>query len=94
MGWMAPLRHLGCGGLEVLDLRLDPNVAREITARFTERNANVLKRRGLPVTPGTLTWRISLVPREQLLSFQRWRKLTLPRPWRVPMQADGPSERS
>ena len=39
---------------EVLDLRLDPNVAREITARFTERNANVLKRRGLPVTPGTL----------------------------------------
>ena len=39
---------------EVLDLRRDPNVAREITARFTERNANVLKRRGLPVTPGTL----------------------------------------
>lgn len=39
---------------EVLDLRREPNVAREITARFTERNANVLKRRGLPVTPGTL----------------------------------------
>jgi hypothetical protein len=39
---------------EVLDLRRDPGVAREITARFTERNANVLKRRGLPVTPGTL----------------------------------------
>jgi len=39
---------------EVLDLRRDPSVAREITARFTERNANVLKRRGLPVTPGTL----------------------------------------
>ena len=29
-------------------------MAREITARFTERNANLLKRRGLPVTPGTL----------------------------------------
>jgi len=39
---------------EVLDLRRDRSVAREITARFTERNANVLKRRGLPVTPGTL----------------------------------------
>jgi hypothetical protein len=39
---------------EVLDLRREPNVAREITARFTERNANVLKRRGLPITPGTL----------------------------------------
>ena len=39
---------------EVLDLRRDPAIAREITTRFTERNANVLKRRGLPVTPGTL----------------------------------------
>ena len=39
---------------EVLDLRQDPSIAREITARFTERNAHVLKRRGLPVTPGTL----------------------------------------
>ena len=29
-------------------------MARVITARFTERHANVLKRRGLPVTPGTL----------------------------------------
>ena len=39
---------------EVLDLRRDRSVAREITAQFTERHANVLKRRGLPVTPGTL----------------------------------------
>ena len=39
---------------EVLDLRLDPSIAREMTARFTERNANILKRHGLPVTPGTL----------------------------------------
>src|SRR5262245_53426910 len=39
---------------EVLELRRDAKIAREITARFTERNAEVLKRRGLPVTPGTL----------------------------------------
>jgi hypothetical protein len=39
---------------EVLELRRDASVAREITSRFTERNANVLRKRGLPVTPGTL----------------------------------------
>jgi hypothetical protein len=39
---------------EILELRRDPKVASEITARFTERNAATLRRRGLPVTPGTL----------------------------------------
>jgi hypothetical protein len=39
---------------EILELRRDASVAREITSRFTERNANVLRKRGLPVTPGTL----------------------------------------
>jgi hypothetical protein len=39
---------------EILELRRDPSVAREITSRFTERNANILRKRGLPVTPGTL----------------------------------------
>jgi hypothetical protein len=39
---------------EILELRRDPKVAREITARFTERNARMLRKRGLPVTPGTL----------------------------------------
>jgi hypothetical protein len=39
---------------EILALRRDPSVAREITVRFTERNARVLRKRGLPVTPGTL----------------------------------------
>jgi hypothetical protein len=39
---------------ETLELRRDPIVAREITSRFTERNANILRKRGLPVTPGTL----------------------------------------
>jgi hypothetical protein len=39
---------------EILELRRDPSIAREITARFTERNAELLTKRGLPVTPGTL----------------------------------------
>jgi hypothetical protein len=39
---------------EILELRRDAKVAREITARFTERNAGMLRRRGLQVTPGTL----------------------------------------
>jgi hypothetical protein len=39
---------------EVLELRRDAEIAREITARFTERNAEMLRKRGLPVTPGTL----------------------------------------
>ena len=39
---------------EILELRRDPKIAREITARFTERNAGMLRKRGLPVTPGTL----------------------------------------
>ena len=39
---------------ELLELRRDAKVAREITARFTERNAGMLRKRGLPVTPGTL----------------------------------------
>lgn len=39
---------------EILELRRDAKVAREITARFTERNAGMLRKRDLPVTPGTL----------------------------------------
>jgi hypothetical protein len=39
---------------EILELRRDAKIGRELTARFSERNAEVLKRRGLPVTPGTL----------------------------------------
>ena len=39
---------------EILELRRDAEVAREITARFTGRNAEMLRKRGLPVTPGTL----------------------------------------
>ena len=39
---------------DMLELRRDASVARELTTRFTERNAHVLWKRGLPVTPGTL----------------------------------------
>ena len=39
---------------ELLALRTKPGLAREIAKRFAERNAALLKRRGLPVTAGTL----------------------------------------
>jgi hypothetical protein len=39
---------------EILELRKDSKIAREITTRYAERNARVLERRGIPVTPGTL----------------------------------------
>ena len=42
------------GDNEILQLRQDPTLAREIITRFTEHNALVLRRRGLPVTAATL----------------------------------------
>jgi hypothetical protein len=39
---------------EILELRRDPKLAREVTMRFAERNSAMLKQRGLPVTPGTV----------------------------------------
>jgi hypothetical protein len=44
----------GRSAAEILELRRDATIAREITSRFAERNAHVLRKRGLPVTPGTL----------------------------------------
>jgi hypothetical protein len=44
----------GRSDAEILELRRDANLSREITARFAERNAAILKRRGLPVTAGTV----------------------------------------
>jgi hypothetical protein len=38
----------------LLALRGEDRLAREIATRFAERNAAMLKRRGLPVTAGTL----------------------------------------
>lgn len=39
---------------EALDLRRDPELAREITARVVEEYAAMLNKRGLPITPGSL----------------------------------------
>jgi hypothetical protein len=39
---------------ETLGLRRDAKLAREITLRFTQQNAQMLRKRDLPVTPGTL----------------------------------------
>jgi hypothetical protein len=39
---------------EMLDLRREPILAREMTMRFVERNAAMLMQRGLPVTAGTV----------------------------------------
>ena len=39
---------------EMLELRRDAGLTREITMRFTQQNAAMLRKRGLPVTPGTL----------------------------------------
>ena len=39
---------------ETLELRREAKLAREITTRFVERNAAMLRQRGLPVTAGTI----------------------------------------
>ncbi|WP_454634279.1 lytic transglycosylase domain-containing protein [Bradyrhizobium cenepequi] len=39
---------------EVLELRRDAGLAREITARTIAQNAAMLSKRGLPITPGSL----------------------------------------
>jgi hypothetical protein len=42
------------GNRKILELRRDPELAREITMRLVERNAAILRSRGLPVTRGAL----------------------------------------
>ena len=39
---------------DVLEMRRDPELSREITARFAQQNAEILRKRGFSVTPGTL----------------------------------------
>jgi hypothetical protein len=39
---------------EILELRRDAGLAREMCVRFTRQNADLLRKRGVPVTPGTL----------------------------------------
>jgi hypothetical protein len=44
----------GRNARETLDLRREPKLAREIIVRFVERNVEMLRQRGLPVTAGTV----------------------------------------
>ncbi|MGD9540554.1 hypothetical protein [Methylocystis sp.] len=39
---------------EILDLRKDPEISHEMTARYVEQNSSILLKKGLPVTPGSL----------------------------------------
>jgi hypothetical protein len=39
---------------EILEMRRDPDLVRDITARLIQQNAKILRSRSLPVTPGTL----------------------------------------
>ncbi|MFO1103838.1 MAG: hypothetical protein U1E20_13135 [Methylocystis sp.] len=39
---------------EILDLRKDPELSREMTAHYVEQNSSILLKKGLPVTPGSL----------------------------------------
>ncbi|MCZ7659817.1 MAG: lytic transglycosylase domain-containing protein [Xanthobacteraceae bacterium] len=57
--WLALIRAhradlLRRGEKEALELRRDPALAREMTARFLERNAAMLRRQCLPVTLGAV----------------------------------------
>ena len=49
-----PTLAAGHSQKEILALRRDPDLSREITTRFMQRNAKILRKRNLPVTPGTL----------------------------------------
>jgi hypothetical protein len=49
-----PTLAAGHNQKEILALRRDPGLAREMTTRFMQRNAKILRKRNLPVTPGTL----------------------------------------
>jgi hypothetical protein len=49
-----PALATGHSQKEILALRRDPDLSREITTRFMQRNAKILRKRNLPVTPGTL----------------------------------------
>jgi len=49
-----PTLAVGHSQKEILALRRDPDLSREMTTRFMQRNAKILRKRNLPVTPGTL----------------------------------------
>ena len=83
----------GRGKGEILELRRDANLAREITSRFTEQNAGMLRKRGLPITPGTLYLAHFAAARELSPYCQRLSMQMRPRSWPTPMQRVELSER-
>ena len=68
---------------QILELRRDAGIAREITARFTERNAELLSKRGLAVTPGTLYLLTLLVGQGQWRSCRQRMRPMPPLLWRA-----------
>jgi hypothetical protein len=52
--WNRPDLANGRSESEILELRRDAKLAREMATRFSERNAAMLRQRGLPVTAGTI----------------------------------------
>ena len=76
---------------ETLELRREANLAREITTRLIERNAAMLRRRSLPVTPATVYLAHFAGGAVPSRSFPHRKMLTLPQLWRLPMQRAGPS---
>ena len=77
---------------ETLDLRREPKIACEMTTRFAERNAALLKKRGLPVTPSTIYLAHFAGGQAPSRSSQR-RKTRTPRLlWRRPMPLEGSNE--
>jgi hypothetical protein len=91
-GGVRPDLAKGRSQAEILELRRDAKIAREITARFTERNAELLSKRGLPVTPGTLYLAHFAGGAEQWRSCRQRRMPTPPLLWRARTQRVDRSE--
>ena len=84
----------GRSQVAILELRQDGTIAREITGIFMEKNATMLQKRDLPVTPATLYWPISLGPRALSLFCQHLRMPMRPPLWPAPTQlAERPARR-
>ena len=78
----------------ILALRQDGEIAREITALFMEKNAAILQKRGLPVTPTTLYLAHFAGPAGVSLYCQHLRMPMRPPLWPVPTQlAEPPAKR-
>ena len=78
---------------KILELRRDAKIAREITMRFTEQNAGMLRKRGLPVTPGTLYLAHFAGGAGAVAILSALGMPTPPRLWPMPTRRAEPSER-